>query len=218
MTSLSRPIRIVLGTVLAGVIVLAAVLVWLGADGEPQSAQLVTATPVPNARLYGVVTAESALDVTVESSLGTIAGTIGMGPGTIELSRAEGGWRVTVNLTFDARTLDIGNAQLNTIMRRALEVETYPDGIFVASSRGTLSDLDSVSTIDLVGQLELHGVVQDYTIPTSVTLSGDMITLAADTVIDAGAFGVSIPSLFAKDELTTTLLVVARERDLPRGE
>lgn len=202
--------RIFLGAALAGVIALAAALVWLGAVAEPQSAQLVTATPVPNARLYGVVPAESTLNVTVDSSLGKIAGSFGMGPGTIELSRADGGWRVNVNLTFDARTLDIGNAQLNTIMRRALEVETYPDGIFVASGRGTVPNLDSVSTIDLVGQLELHGVVQGYTIPTTVTLSGDEITLAADTVIDAGAFGVSIPSIFAKDTLNTNLHVVAR--------
>lgn len=186
------------------------VVLWFIQGEDPQAAQLVTGTPNPVAQLYRVLPEQSQLKVTVDSQFGAIDGGYTMGEGTVELTPAEDGWRVIANLTFDARTLDIGNDQVNSIMRRALEVETYPNGIFIASSRELLPDLTTARTVDLLGQLELHGQVQSYTIPTTITLEGDVLTLRAQVIIDAGAFGVSIPSLIADDDLDASLRVTAQ--------
>ncbi len=208
---------------LAGAVILAAVIAaitWWGADAVPQSARLVTPTPVPDAQFYRVLPDESQLAVTVDSALGMINGAFEMGPGTLELVREDGGWTVIANLTFDARTLDIGSDQVNAVMRRALEVETYPDGVFLARSRAPLPDLGTTTgtttgaaqTVDLNGQLELHGEIVDYTIPTTLTREGDTLTLAAQIVIDASDFGVSIPGWIASSKLDADLYVVAQRR------
>ncbi len=196
--------------VLSSVVTL--VVLALDEPAVPQDAQLATGTPIPEALVYHVVPDQSQLRVTVDSQFGAIVGGYAMGAGTVALSAGDGGWYVIANLTFDARTLDIGNEQLNAIMRRALEVERYPDGIFVATSRASVPDFDAARAVELVGQLELHGQVRDYTIPTTVTRDGDTLTLRAQIVIDAGAFGVNIPALIADDDLDADLRVTARRQ------
>lgn len=181
---------------------------WWNTDTTPQDAILATATPLPNAVFYDVDPANSQLMIIVDSRFGDIEGTFAMGDGAVELLREGDAWRVIANLTFDARTLDIGNDQLNEVMRRALEVDTYPNGIFVTRSATTIPIDNTSTTIDLVGQMELHGTVRDYTISTTVTLTDTTVTLTAQHVIDAGDFGISIPALFAESELDTDLLIV----------
>lgn len=206
--NLTSSVPTVLIAVLSFVVIM--VVLWFNQREDPQDAQLATGTPNPAAQFFRVVPEQSQLRVTVDSQFGDISGGYEMGEGTVELSRADAGWRVHANLTFDARTLDIGNDQLNTVMRRALEVETYPNGIFIATNREPVPDLSVARTTDLVGQLELHGQVQEYTIPTTITLEGDTLTLRAQIVIDAGDFGVSIPSLVADEDLDANLRIVAQ--------
>lgn len=215
-TARRRRVRYVAGglaVILAGM--LALIAWWWNQDPDAEAPILPTSTPVPQARVYVVDADQSRLEVTVDATTGKVEGGYDMGLGTVELVPTGEGWQVNANLTFDARTLDVGNDTLNGIMRRALNVEQYPTGTFVAASETPISGFDAPVTVDLVGQIELHGTVQDYTIPTTITLNGDEMTLDSDLVIDARVFGADIPGLFASDELDADLTVVLYEGEPP---
>lgn len=194
----------------AALILIAAVLIWwLNRDIEAQAPILTTQTPLPSARHFHTAPEESQLKIIIDSRFGEIEGFYQLNESSVELEPDGGGWYVVVNLTFDARTLDIGSAQLNAPMRAALEVEKYPNGIFIARSTAPISDQSAAQTIELAGQMELHGSVQNYTIPTKIEIGEDKLTLSAQITIDAKQFGISIPALIAESELGTDIQVVA---------
>jgi polyisoprenoid-binding protein YceI len=208
-----RRSRLRIGCLLAFLVVflaLAVALVWLyGGEGTPQASRLQTETPAPQMQVYVVKAEESWLRVQLHSALGTLHGQYDIGGGTVALEPVAGGWQMVGNLTFDARSMKIGNPFADQAMRRALEVNTYPYGVFVARSETPLPDLSAPQTVDLAGQLELHGVVRDYVIPTAFHLEGETITLTTQIMIDAGDFGISIPRLIGTDEFNADLGVVA---------
>lgn len=207
--------RVVLLSALLIVVLLGGALaIWLTMDVDAEPAVLPTPSPLPESRLYNVDPAQSALRFTADSVAGKVSGTYDMAGGTIELDDAGSGERhVLVTLALDARSLNIGSTAVNTLMRRALQVDRYPVGQFIARSASPLPSLDAPHTVDLVGQLELHGTVQDYTIPTTVTVSGDMITLAAELVINAEIFGVDLSAIIDNNELNADLAVVGTLAD-----
>lgn len=194
------------------VLLLAAVIgfiLWLNRDVTPVAPILTTDTPLPVAQTYAASAAESILKITIDSRLGNIEGNYKMGPGTIEFHQEGTGWRLIANLTFDGRTLDIGNDAMNTAMRSALEVEKYPSVIYIGQSSTLLPDLTGAQQVEIVGRLEIHGTVKDYPLTVQLTFSGDQLVLASTTIIDAPAFGISIPSFLAKDKLPGEMRIVA---------
>jgi hypothetical protein len=185
--------------------------VWTGRDVTPQSSVLATHTPQPEARRYTVDIDASSLKVVVDTRIGKVNGSFELTGGTVELVQESGGWRLYTNFTLDGRSLDVGNSLVNTTIRRALELDAYPEGVYIAKSDDLLPNPPASGTLSLAGQVELHGVVQTYTVPATVELNGDTITLSTSMPIDVTAFDVSVPSLLASSELQTDLTVVARE-------
>lgn len=188
-------------------------LIWFFDTPEAQDPILATNTPNPEARGYVVVTEESELSATADTPGGPLSSTFQMGPGSIELQQEAGGWRVAANLTFDATTLDVGNDEFNVVVRRLLEVDKYPTGSFVASSDALLTDLDDIAQINLVGQLELLGYVQEYSIPTTITFGDGQISMSSKTVIDAAIFGDDIPGMPVEQGMNAILSTVALEAE-----
>lgn len=182
---------------------------WLSQNSNTVGPTLVTSTPARAAYRYTVSNDQSALDVRVDSGIGPVDGNFDMAGGTLELVPDEGGWRLVVNFTLDAASLDVGNAIMNDTLRRAMGVETYPTGLFIAQSPGLLTERTGSHPVELAGQLELHGIVQDYRIPAQVTISDETINLTAQFVITASQFDMNIPSLLASDELDAELDITA---------
>lgn len=203
-----------LSAALAVVVVLAGLFIWAVFLDTPDAEApiLPTSTPVPQAQTYVVRGEESTLKATADGPLGALESSYDMGLGTIELNEEPGGWRVIANLTFDARTLDIGNEALNTMLRGILNVDRYPTGSFVAVGDALVADLTQPFTVDLVGQMELYGTVQDFTVPTTIALDGERLTLSAEMVIDPAVFGDS-PGM--GDGLDADLNIVAYQGERP---
>ncbi|MBN1681245.1 MAG: YceI family protein [Anaerolineae bacterium] len=208
-------------------LVIAAVVIggvlWMSGDVEKQDLVLATSIPLPMSRYFIANPDKSQLDIVVDSRMGDIEGSFRLARGTVELSPETGGWRVIVNLILDAGTLSMGNEALDSVMAHALELDKYPEGAFIAHSDDMASELNPPFDVTLRGEIELHGVVKDYEIPTRVTLEGDTLTLAAHVIIDAAEFGVEIPLGFADEKLDTELVVVAYEgappaESIPTGD
>jgi len=197
--------------------VIAGLYPWATADPIPRDPTLIPGTPIPDAIRYVVVPAESALGLELEATIGRVAGRAEMAEGTVELVREGAGWRVIANLEMNVSTLNVGNEMVNSLIRRALGVEQYPRGVFLARSAALIPSAEGGPyTVDLAGQLELRGVVRPYTFQTTLIFEGDRLTLDAAAVVSAKDFGVTVPRLVGSGMMDATMHVVtAREGSAP---
>lgn len=203
--------------VLLGVI--AGLYPWATADPIPRDPTLIPGTPIPDAVRYVVVPAESSLGLELEAMIGRVSGHAEMKEGTVELVREGDGWRVVANLAMDVSTLNVGNEMVNGLIRRALGVEEYPGGVFLATSTTTLPAIeDGTYLADLTGQLELRGTVRPYTFRTTMVFEGERLVLDAHATVQAQDFGVSVPRLVGSGVMESTMHVVTiREGAAPAG-
>lgn len=207
--------RILLGFGGFLVVVIAAIAVWWFAyDPEAQDPILATSTPVLGAQTYIVDAPASQINASFSGPAGELSSSYDMGAGTIEFTEEPGGWRMVVNLTFDARTLDVGDEAVNTLLKRILRVEEYPTGSFVATSETLIEELAGTQEVPVAGQIELAGSVQPYEVVAILTISEVSLKLSAKTVIDAALiFGEGVPGMSDDEGLDTDLLVVALPAD-----
>lgn len=204
--------------IVAAMLVLLSVafVIWLNYTPAARAPILPTSTPLPLARNFSVEPTESALTATADTPLGPLESSYQMGPGTVELNQEADGWRVVINLTFDARSLDVGSDAFNTIVRRILRVDEFPIGSFVASSEELITDISEPTTVTMVGQMELHGTIQELSIPTTVILDEDgKLTLDAQAMIEARFFGeMEEGNQFSTAQMDADMQVVSYEGGL----
>ena len=196
-----------LGVIALGL--LAGLYPWVTADRLPRDPTLIPGTPIPEAVRYTVVPAESDLTLTIDAMIGRVSGHAEMKEGAVELLREGDGWRVLASLTMDVSSMNVGNDMVNGLIRRTLGADAYPHGVFLARSERTLPDIEHATyTVDLVGELELRGVVQPYTFETVLTFDGDRLVLNATAAVDAKDFGMTVPRIVGSGVMDTTLYVV----------
>ncbi len=107
----------------------------------------------------------------------------------------------TVEMTIDAASVSTGFEALDTHLKSAdfLEVETHPTMTFKSTSVAKTGD----TTMDVTGDLTLHGVTKEVTMSAEIThqgphpvgqaldyYKGEWLGLKATTDIDHQAFGV----------------------------
>ena len=81
-----------------------------------------------------------------------------------------------------------------------IESHQYPKTSFKGSitdfDKNTLSD--QPQTVELAGELSIHGVTKAITVPANVTQTDELITLASSFSVKTSDFGIEIPSLVRK--------------------
>lgn len=183
---------------------------WFSYDPEEQAPILPTNTPSFGAETYTVNAEASVLTATFDGPAGTLESSYDMGGGTIEFIENAEGWQMEVNITFDARTLDVGDDAVNQLLMRILRVEEFPTGSFVASSTEPVTSLDGRQDVQINGQMELAGTVQAYDITAALTITEGTLKLTASAMIDAAEiFGEGIPGMSPEEGMDATFVIVA---------
>ena len=81
-----------------------------------------------------------------------------------------------------------------------IESHKYPKTSFKGSitdfDKNTLSD--QLQTVELTGELFMHGVTKAITVSATVTQTDELITLASSLSVKTADFGIEIPSLVRK--------------------
>ena len=81
-----------------------------------------------------------------------------------------------------------------------IESHQYPKTSFKGSitdfDKNTLSD--QPQTVELAGELSIHGVTKAITVPANVTQTDELINLASSFSVKTSDFGIEIPSLVRK--------------------
>ena len=81
-----------------------------------------------------------------------------------------------------------------------IESHQYPKTSF----KGSITDFnknnlnDQPQTVQLTGELSMHGVTKAITVPATVTQTDELITLASSFSVKTSDFGIQIPSLVRK--------------------
>lgn len=77
-----------------------------------------------------------------------------------------------------------------------LQPEQYPDIVFRSTQVGVKKSAADQYDLDVTGNLTLHGVTRQMTIPTKVTLTGGDLRAVGEFSIDRGDFNVKATSAF----------------------
>ena len=81
-----------------------------------------------------------------------------------------------------------------------IESHQYPKTSF----KGSITDFDKTTlneqpqTVELIGELSMHGVAKAINVSATVTQTDELITLASSFSVKASDFGIEIPSLVRK--------------------
>jgi len=105
-----------------------------------------------------------------------------------------------------------------TMNDSVLETAKYPEIVFASASVSASQLGESRYRVDLNGALTLHGTTRSVTIPTQVTLLGDMLRAGGEFPLLQTDFGIAPVSvaggtLKLKDELKFVFDIVARKQD-----
>lgn len=106
----------------------------------------------------------------------------------------------------------------STMNQKVLETAKFPDISFDTTSVSAARLSENRYQADLNGNLTLHGVTRPATIPTQVTLMGDMLRAGGEFTLLQTNFGIHLVSvaggtLKLKDELKFAFDIVARKQD-----
>lgn len=104
-----------------------------------------------------------------------------------------------------------------TMREQVLEAEQYPQIAFTSNSVALDSGAGGNYKVTMEGQLTLHGITRDITIPAQVSLLGEMLNAAGEFTLRQTDFGIRPVSavgggLKVKDEVKVAFHFVCRKR------
>ena len=122
--------------------------------------------------------------------------------GGFTLTDDQDGLQVTdVSVEVDMTTLESDSSQRDGRLRdQGLETGTFPTATFVSAGPIEVPDAarsGTAVTIDVTGDLTIHGVTKEVTIPIQARLDGDQIELVGSLTFPLTDFDIDKPSSFA---------------------
>jgi polyisoprenoid-binding protein YceI len=151
----------------------------------------------------------------VQEELAGIGGTVAVGrtpdvSGSISLS---GTTLTAADLTADLTTLRSDESMRDgQLGRQGVQTDQFPTATFVLTQPielGTIPDENVAFTVDAVGDLTIHGVTNNVTIPLNVIRAGDIVGVSGSLTFTWGDFGMEQPTsmrvVSLADELTMEL-------------
>ncbi|MBI5931415.1 MAG: YceI family protein [Chloroflexi bacterium] len=190
--------------------ILTAVYWFFIRDVEAKENKLQFATPVPESKVYAVSKEDSLLNFTI---LGKVHGTIDISGENFTLEPTEDGqWHVVANMQLDGQSTKTESGEfIDFVLKAGLKADEYPYGRFVARSIETFADPTNIpeQAAQLVGDLEISGVVNTYTLDCTVSVLDGVLTVYTTPTIDLKEFGVNFPEQIGSSEMTTEITVKA---------
>jgi polyisoprenoid-binding protein YceI len=133
----------------------------------------------------------------------------------------ESGLRLTIVASSLAVTDDISDKDRREIERQMLEdvldVTAYPQIVYACSKLSATQTGEGQYSVELHGELTLHGVTRDQGITARITLSGPTLTAFGDFSLNQTDYGIRLVSalggaLKVKDEVKCSFNIVAQKQ------
>ncbi len=178
-------------------------------DVEAKENKLQFATPIPQAQIYVVTRDDSLLKFTI---IERIKGTIDIsGENFILKPTTDGKWQLEANLQMDGQSTKTESGEfIDFVLKAGLKADEHPYGRFIATSTETFDNSTAFpeQPVTLVGQLEISGVVNDFTINATASLQDGVLTVKATPTIDLKDFGVNFPEQIGSSEMVTEITMM----------
>jgi polyisoprenoid-binding protein YceI len=135
--------------------------------------------------------------------------------------------RSRISIRFDARALkvtgkgepagDVAEVQQVMLSDRVLNVQRFPAISFTSRTMSATKRSGDRMTVQVAGDLALHGVTRPLTLPVNVQLTADQIRADGNAVVRQTEFGIQPVkagggTVKVKDEVEVSFSVVARRR------
>lgn len=135
--------------------------------------------------------------------------------------------RSRISIRFDARALkvtgkgepagDVAEVQQVMLSDRVLDVQRFPAISFTSRTMSATKRSGDRMTVQVSGDLALHGVTRPLTLPVNVQLTADQIRADGNAVVRQTEFGIQPVkagggTVRVKDEVEVSFSVVARRR------
>ncbi len=187
---------------------------WFTRDIEAEENKLSIPEAISD-RVFLIDSEQSVLNFFLESDIDDIEGTFDITGHRFEFIADEAAkeWEVVLVLDIDGTTVDTGSSIYDTFIKIGFNVERYPIGRFVGKADTTVSELNGDHELNFVGQLELRGIVRDFSVLASINIEDDVITGSAEAQIDVNDFEVDFPSAIASHILDANIHVFALASD-----
>lgn len=229
-----RTKRIIGAIILVLISIVVGVYVWLNRDIEAEENRIPTPTlnithddPTSDAitpdspdllndlaedtRVYIMDLERTSLSFDIDSDVGNINGNFDIVGDWLALVPQDEGWLLVVVLRIDGRTADTGNGLVDSLLELGFEAERYPYGLYVSEADSLITDLTTLNRLTLIGQLELHGVIQEASVPIQIQVQGDELIANAQMTVDATDYNVQFASAIGGNVLNAKIRVFAHE-------
>lgn len=137
----------------------------------------------------------SAVDFTLGAFLHTVHGSFKFKSGTIRLDPATGKAQGEIDVDLTTGATGIG-ARDAVMQGHVLETQRFPDAVFTADSVSGQLNGAGASTLDIHGQLAIHGTSHDVTFHVTAAADGTQVTMTSRVTIPYTQWGMSNPSTF----------------------
>ena len=137
----------------------------------------------------------SSVRFSLGATLHTVEGTALWAAGPQEVSVDLDTGAASGRLVIDAASLETGNARRDRKMHaEVLESEAFPEIVFELRAVTGLPEVGGRATVEMAGDLELHGDSHPMSIPVDVAIDGATVTGSAAFEIPYVAWGLDDPS------------------------
>lgn len=174
---------------------------------------------------YRVQPAGSELTWELPATLHTVHGKVPDVSGTVDAIPASGGgFDIHARIVVKAATMATGNASRDRTMReKVLETDRFPEIVFEA--RQVTADLSLFKpgehlTVEVVGELTVHGKSLSIQLPIDVSVASDHVVLQGTFPLSWKQFGVHDPSfgiVTVRDPMKVLFRLRAEPSPAPRG-
>jgi polyisoprenoid-binding protein YceI len=135
--------------------------------------------------------------------------------------------RSRISIRFDAKALkvtgkgepagDVAEVQQVMLSDRVLNVQRFPAISFTSRTMSATKRSGDQMTVQVAGDLALHGVTRPLTLPVNVQLTADQIRADGNTVVRQTDFGIQPVkagggTVKVKDEVEVSFSLIARRR------
>jgi polyisoprenoid-binding protein YceI len=137
----------------------------------------------------------STVDFTLGAFLHTVHGSFKFKSGTIRLDPATG--KAQGEIDVDLTTGSTGIGARDAVMQgHVLESQRFPDAVFTPDTVSGQLNATGASTLDVHGQLAIHGATHDVTFHVAAEANGTQVTVTSSTTIPYAQWGMKNPSTF----------------------
>jgi polyisoprenoid-binding protein YceI len=139
--------------------------------------------------------ARSSVDFTLGAFLHTVHGSFKFKSGTLRLDPATG--KAQGEFDVDLTTGATGIGARDAVMQgHVLETQRFPDAVFTADAVSGQLNATGTSTLDIHGQLAIHGAIHDLTFHVTAVADGTQVTVTSGATIPYAQWGMKNPSTF----------------------